>query len=186
MRTFIAIELIRKTKDALARLQEELKTTGADVNWVKPENIHLTLKFLSEVDEQKIPKISETLERICANIPSFAITLSETGVFPNLKFPRIIWINIKEGKKNTRKLINQIEDSFISLKFAKEKREPCAHITIGRVRSGKNKEALTAKLALIKVPPITQKIEAITIFKSALSSKGPTYEKLKQISLAKT
>ncbi len=233
MRTFIAIELNQETKKALSLLQEELKTAGADVNWVKPENIHLTLKFLGEVEEQKIPKINEALEKICTHTPSFAISLYETGVFPNQKFPRVVWIGIKEGKENTHELINQIENSFVSLKFAKEKREASAHITIGRVRSAKNKEALTAKLALLKVPPITQMVktivivqlleavdechcerpqgakqslkiasslsllamtrllpeaellQTITLFKSTLSSKGPTYEKLKQLNLTK-
>jgi len=109
MRTFIAIELPGEIKDHLSCLQEQLKKTGADVNprtnfnlaendntigagvkWVKPDNIHLTLKFLGERDEKKIEKISAILEETAKNRNVFEAELSSFGAFPKVDSPRVI------------------------------------------------------------------------------------------------
>lgn len=178
MRTFIAVELDKEIKKVLSKIQDELKTTQADVKWVEPENIHLTLKFLGEVEENKIPKISQILKALSNQTKPFTIRLCELGTFPSPKYPRVVWIGITEGKTELLKLAELLEDSLVQLKFPKEKRGFSAHFTLGRVRSGKNKDVLCQKLNTIQVPGLRQEIKSITLFKSTLTPKGPLYEKL--------
>jgi len=185
MRTFIAIELSREIKETLSGIQDELKKAGADVKWVKTDNIHLTLKFLGEVREEKIPKIAQSLKESTNLTAPFDIQLDTAGVFPDLKFPRVVWIGIEEGKEKLIGLANQIEDMLVSLKFPKEKRGFSAHITIGRVRSAKNKDALIQKLKQVKPLKLTQQIKSIALFKSTLTPEGPAYEKLAESSFTK-
>lgn len=180
MRTFIAIELDKEIKKALSKIQDELKTTQADVKWVEPENIHLTLKFLGEIEENKIPRISQILKDISSQTKAFMIALSELGAFGGLKYPRVVWIGIREGKTELSKLAGLIEDSLAQLKFPKEKRGFSAHFTLGRFRSGKNKDILCQKLNTTQVPELRQEIRSIILFKSILTSKGPLYEKISE------
>lgn len=180
MRTFIAIELDKEIKKALSKIQDELRTARADVKWVAPENIHLTLKFLGEVEENKIQKISQILKDISSQTKPFTIALSELGAFPGLKYPRVSWIGIAEGKTELSKLAELIEDNLVQLKFPKEKRGFSAHFTLGRFRSGKNKDAFSQKLNTIKVPGLRQEIKSVTLFKSILTPKGPIYEKISE------
>lgn len=180
MRTFIAIELDKEIKKALSKIQDELKTTQADVKWVAPENIHLTLKFLGEIEENKIPKISQILKDISNQTKPFTIALSELGAFPGLKYPRVVWIGIAEGKAELLKLAELIEARLVQLKFPKEKRGFSAHFTLGRFRTGKNKDVLSQKLNTIKVPGLRQEIKSIALFKSTLSPKGPLYDKINE------
>ena len=202
MRVFIAIELGKEIKEALSKIQDELKTVQGDVKWVEPQNIHLTLKFLGEIEENKIPKISQTLKAISCQVRPFMITLSELGAFPSHKYPRVIWIGIAEGKTELSKLVELIEDSLVKLKFPKEKRGFSAHFTLGRVKSArrclpagkagfgfpysqshkseKNRESLCHKLNIIQVPELKQEIKSIVLFKSTLTSKGPFYEKISE------
>lgn len=183
MRTFIAVELDKEIKKTLSKIQDKLKTAQADVKWVEPENIHLTLKFLGEVEENKIPKISQILKDISSQLKPFTIALSELGAFGGLKYPRVVWIGIAEGKTELSKLVELIEARLAQLKFPKEKRGFSAHFTLGRFRSGKNKDILYQKLNTIQVPELKQEIKPIALFKSTLTPKGPVYEKIAENSV---
>lgn len=180
MRTFIAIELDKEIKKALSKIQDELKTTQADVKWVEPENIHLTIKFLGEVEENKIPRISQILKALSSQTKPFTIALSELGAFPGLKYPRVVWIGIAEGKTELSKLAELIENVLVQVKFPKEKRGFSAHFTLGRFRSNKNKYVLCEKLNTIQVPGLRQEIKSVALFKSTLTPKGPLYEKISE------
>ncbi|MFH1678513.1 MAG: RNA 2',3'-cyclic phosphodiesterase, partial [Candidatus Omnitrophota bacterium] len=92
MRTFIAIELPEEIKNILGEIQDKLKQTRADVKWVQPQNIHLTLKFLGEINEDLVKKIASALNEIAQENSSFNLRLYELGAFPKIKYPRVIWI----------------------------------------------------------------------------------------------
>ena len=88
MRTFIAIELEEKIKELLSKIQAELKKSGEDIKWVNPHNVHLTLKFLGEIEEPKIPKIIQLLKEAAATLKPFTIEIKDIGGFPSLRSPR--------------------------------------------------------------------------------------------------
>lgn len=185
MRVFIAIEITKEIQETLSKLQAELKTAPAGVKWINPKNIHLTLKFLGEVEEHKIPKIMQSLKKVSSNFKPFAIELSAIGGFPTLQSPRIIWVGIEKGKEELKVLAGAIEDALIRLEFPKEARSLSAHLTIGRVKYIKDKKAFSQKICLTRFSPLPQEVKSIILFKSTLTPKGPIYEKLSEESFQK-
>lgn len=187
MRAFIAIEFPKEIKDFLSGLQEQLKKSGADVKWVEPENIHLTLKFLGEIDEKKIEKIIQILEDIARNKDSFFIRLSTLGAFPKVNFPRIIWAGIDKGEQETKQIAKILEEKIEKIGIPKENRAFSSHITLGRTRSTLNRQNLVESLNNLVHNFGGENLEflvtKITLFKSTLIPKGPIYEALKEVSL---
>lgn len=184
MRTFIAIELPKSIQDALARLQEQLKQSGADVKWVQPQNIHLTLKFLGERDDKKVEKIRQILEEAAKDKESFPISISSLGAFPKMEFPRVIWVGIDKGDKETKEIAGELEEKIAQIGIPKEERPFSSHITIGRVRSPLKRQNLVQLLNNLadKIGPQTLGFTAtkITLFESTLTPQGPIYEVLKE------
>ncbi len=185
MRTFIAIELPQEIKEELGRLQEKLKAAGADVKWVEPKNIHLTLKFLGEIDEQARNRICSTLEEICRTRKPFVIALSSLGAFPNTISPRVIWAGISQGDSEVKEIAQAVEEHLETIGFPKENREFSSHITIGRTRSGKNRQELTKLLANLTQKNLERQfpVTKIILFKSTLTPHGPIYEILQEFQL---
>jgi 2'-5' RNA ligase len=184
MRTFIAIELPEEIKDALAKLQDKLKDSQADVKWVKPENIHLTLKFTGEIDDEQLTELTKILEKTAGNNSSFQIRLSSVGVFPKINFPRVIWVGMGKGGNETKAIAEDLEERISLIGIPKEKRPFSCHITIGRVRSSLNRDKLVNSLKA--VDSLERKeftVKKITLFKSTLTPKGPAYEILKAVNL---
>ena len=184
MRTFIAIALPQEMRDYLACIQAELKKCQADVKWVQPENIHLTLKFLGERDEKKIERIKEILQETVREKAYFVLHLCNIGAFPKIDFPRVIWVGIDKGDKETKALALELEDKIAKLGIPKEDKPFSSHITIARIRSPANRESLVQELK--RTPTLEGKeflVTKITLYKSTLTPKGPIYEVLKEASL---
>lgn len=180
IRAFIAIEISENLQKEFSKLQEELKKSNADVKWVEPQNMHLTLKFLGETEENKIEKIKEILNKIASETSPFEITFSKLGAFPKFSSPRVIWIGINEGKKDLENLANKIEKSLTHLGFSEEKRLYSAHLTLGRIKSGKNKEKLIKiieeKNSFYSLQKLS--VQKIVLIQSNLTPSGPIYTKL--------
>lgn len=187
MRTFIAIELPKEIKGSLSEVQDKLKTSGADVKWVNPQNIHLTLKFLGEIDDKNLGKITQILEEITQDKNPYPLRLSSIGAFPKINFPRVIWVGIDKGGTETKEIANALEENVAKIGIPKEDRPFSCHITLGRVKSALNREGLVENLnnltnyaeKLNLEFPVTK----IILFKSTLTPKGPIYEALKEASL---
>ncbi|MBU0503102.1 MAG: RNA 2',3'-cyclic phosphodiesterase [Candidatus Omnitrophota bacterium] len=176
MRAFIAIELPKEIKEFLSDIQKRLTPAGADVRWVKPDNIHLTLKFLGEINPEALDQTIQSLEKIAADRKAFYLSLSSVGVFPKIESPKVVWIGINKGSSEIREVAGEIGKDDLS-----------AHITLGRVKSKKNLGRLVDILKVFEVNP--QKtpqeclVNKITIFKSTLLPDGPVYEILKEVNL---
>jgi 2'-5' RNA ligase len=176
MRTFIAIDFSREIKDALGQAGEHLKYSGADVKWVDKDNIHLTIKFLGEVDEKKIEDVKTALDTVASHAKAFEVTVKGLGAFPKMEFPRVIWVGIDKGAKELTVLAGEIGQALAKLGFEKEPRPFSAHLTIGRVRSPKNKEALRSKMSAYKLPELLpDTINSIILYKSTLTPTGSIY-----------
>lgn len=187
MRAFIAIELSKNLKNALAQLQKQLRRAAADVKWVKPDNIHLTLKFLGEIDEKKLDKINLILDKIAKDNSPFQISFSSLGAFPKMSYPRIIWVGIEKGDVETKKIASELEGEVEKIGIAKENRPFSTHITIGRVKSTLNQQILVQELNHLEncfaEKKLQFKAEKIILFKSTLLPGGAAYEPLKAINL---
>lgn len=187
MRTFIAIELPQEIRNSLASLQEQLRSSGADVKWVAPVNIHLTLKFLGEIDEKKLDEVSKIIDDIAKNKTTFAIRITSLGAFPKINYPRVIWVGIDKGDMETKEIANDLEEAIAKIGIPKEDRPFSSHITIGRLRSPQNRERLVKELNKLVDDFGKQNLEfsvtKITFFKSTLTPKGPIYDILKEAHL---
>ena len=179
MRTFIAIDISDEIREVLGRIQEHLKYSGADVKWVDNKNIHLTLKFLGEISEEKCEEIKSLLDEVCKSIKQFEVTIKDIGAFPKIDFPRVVWAGLENGATESRALAERIDDALSKIGFEKESRPFAAHLTLGRVRSPKNKVALKEKMAACQVPSVKPHlITSVTLFQSTLTPKGSIYTKL--------
>lgn len=184
MRVFIAIELSDNIRESLAQIQSHLKYSGADVKWVEKDNIHLTLKFLGEVAEEKCAKIKSVLDDIGKSIKQFEISIKDIGAFPKIDFPRVVWVGLDKGAGESKELAEKIDEALCKSGFERESRPFAAHLTIGRVRSPKNKEALKDKIIDLQLTAYSlQLIQSITIFQSTLTPRGSIYTKLHEARL---
>ena len=183
MRAFIALELSNEIKNELARLQGELKKVGADIKWVKSQNIHLTLKFLGDIDEGKVEQIKKILDQISSQNKTFEISPFKLGAFPNIDNPRVVWAGIDKGCSNAEQIAQSVEDELSKIGFEKESRPFSAHFTLGRVKSGKNKAALKESFSSVEARPESCAINSITLFQSTLTPQGPIYSSLHKAKL---
>lgn len=184
MRTFIAIDISEEIRDALGLIQSHLKYSGADVKWVEPHNIHLTLKFIGEIDEKKADAVKAVLDAVGKNFSAFDITIKDIGVFPKMEFPRVVWVGLDKGAEESKRLAQAIDEGLSKIGFQKEERPFAAHLTVGRVKSPMNKDKLKAKIKDCQPPASSpHKISSVILFRSTLTPSGPIYTKLHEAKL---
>jgi len=183
LRCFIAIDIDKRIKELIVNIQQELSAARCPVKWIKPECIHITLKFLGEVDDQQTTQIQQLLKTLADNFVETTIKTSHLGAFPDPKHPQIIWLGIEENDTLFR-LQQAIEDELFKMKFKKETRRFSPHITLGRVKSPKNMKQLSSSIvAMTDAPVLTQAIDHVKLYKSTLTPHGPIYESLFKTSL---
>jgi 2'-5' RNA ligase len=136
IRTFIAIELSQDLRDSLIRLQDRLKRQVPErsVRWVRPEGIHLTLKFLGDVPAKRVADISQAVETACRGFSRFTIELAGLGCFPNMRRPRVMWVGVREPSGTLVRLQEAVEGALVELGFEPEGRSFSPHLTLGRVQ----------------------------------------------------
>lgn len=183
MRSFIAIELPDEVKSSLSGLQDELKESRADIRWVKPDNIHLTLKFLGNIDGNNIGNIVQQIEGACAKYPFFELEISGIGVFPNIGSPRVLWVGIQHTDAFTG-LHSEIENGLASIGYDREGRRFSPHLTLGRFKSFKGKADLSERIELHKNDRLGSiGVQTISLMKSDLSPDGAQYSRVAEIAL---
>jgi RNA 2',3'-cyclic 3'-phosphodiesterase len=179
LRTFIAVEISAAVRAKAEELIKILHTPRADVKWVEPHNLHLTLQFLGDVPENQIADVCTAVKRSVAEIEPFELEIGGTGAFPNPGKPRTLWIGAKEGSERMADLHDHIALSLADLGFADEERRFQTHLTIGRVKSPKN-VSLLGPLLRQHADFIAGKttVDRATVFSSRLERGGPIYDKL--------
>jgi len=180
-RGFIAIDV--NTTPNILNLLKDITNSNADVKLVEPQNIHITLKFLGDVEKDNIDDIEQIMKDSVKEIEPFTIKLNGTGVFPNQNYIRVIWIGIKDAEI-IETISRSIDERLSQLGFKREKRGFSAHLTIGRVKTAKNKQLLLKAIEDYKDSEFsTQEINSIKLKKSDLTPKGPIYTTLREVKL---
>jgi 2'-5' RNA ligase len=176
IRTFIAVKIPDAIKEKFGEIQRKLKTSGADVRWVKPGNAHITLRFLGDIREEKTDEIQAALSRAAACHRASDVSIEGLGAFPNPKRPRVIWIGIRRGAEFLQSLQASVSKEMRALGFAAEDRPYSPHITLGRMKTPKNLDSLKPLLASeSEFSAGTFRAAEIHFIRSILSSEGPTY-----------
>ncbi|WP_254507599.1 RNA 2',3'-cyclic phosphodiesterase [Anatilimnocola floriformis] len=188
IRSFIAVEIASSVTKRARALIEKLKTPGVDVNWVDPQQMHLTLKFLGNVTDADIPEICRVVSEAAASVEPFEIICRGLGGFPSSADARTLWLGIEQGNEELRELQAAIDNALKKeMGFAKEARGFTPHLTIGRVKGGSDEgmAELAAKLAEhMSYDADLSVVDEAVIFASFLGRSGPTYEALAHCPLA--
>lgn len=189
VRTFIAIELDETIGAAIADLQGQLKAKvpRESVRWVKPEGIHLTLKFLGNVPANRIEEIERTLTRACAGFPAFSFSVGGLGCFPNPRRPRVVWVGVQEQSGTLERLQKAIENGMEKLGFAPEGRKFDAHLTLGRTQRRASSGDVRRLGQLVEETKIGElgrmEVRAVSLIKSDLRPTGAVYTRLAEVRL---
>ncbi len=186
IRSFIAFELPEAVISLLGKVQQELKSLRLKVRWVRPENIHLTLKFLGNINPGDIENIGGAMSDAAGDCAPFTLTVGGIGFFPGIKRPRIIWVGLGGEIQVLLNLQRNLEDRLATVGFPKEKRSFKAHLTIGRIRQAVNPSKIGQAIQEYSDSG-NQKFTAdrVILFKSDLKPSGAEYLQLKQVGLGK-
>jgi 2'-5' RNA ligase len=178
VRTFLAVELSPGVKHRAGELIKKLKPTGADVNWVPPHQMHLTLKFLGEIPRDDIIPLCRIAQEVAAKFPPFDLAFRGTGAFPHTDHPRTLWIGVEEGLAEIRALQRELDLAiYDQLGFPKERRQFTPHLTIGRVYKA-TPEMNDVMEANSEFEGDCSEIEELVVFASFPERDGPRYEAL--------
>ena len=184
IRSFLAIEIPRTILKKIEEVQDDLKSSRADVRWVNPEKIHLTLKFFGNIDESRIDPIVKSIERPTQTISPFSLKVRGVGAFPHLKNPRVIWMGLVDGKEVLVSFQKQLEKELEKIGFEPEERAFHPHLTLGRMKSSKAREELTGRMERHQEEEFGDfQVERIVLFKSDLKPTGPIYTPLRELRL---
>lgn len=174
-RTFIAVDIPFNQK--MTRCSDDLiQTLSSDkINWVLEKRLHLTLKFLGDTDEKLIPGIMEMITSLCRDLSPFSVSIKDIGVFKNLHNPRIIWFGI-EKNNSLQMLHSEIDRKLEKFGFEKEHKSFSPHLTVGRIKELKNKQALKEKIEFYKGELFhSVNMDEVIFYESILRKEGSEY-----------
>jgi 2'-5' RNA ligase len=185
MRFFIAVEISEQVREQVTRRIELLRRSFPDlpVGWEKPEKLHLTLKFLGEVEEGKLPGIIEAIEKVARNVSPFELEVAGANVFPERGAARVLWLDVTRGKEILRKLNQLIEDECCALGFEREEHLYKPHLTIARLREPQRSQELAKLHIESQFPAIACTISEIVVFQSQQTPNGVVYRSFGRIAL---
>jgi 2'-5' RNA ligase len=188
MRAFIALEIPKRIKSTLEDFLVELRARpGAEkVRWVTPRNMHLTLKFLGEIEPDSVSQIEGGLRAAGEGQSPIQLELSQIGCFPSAGKPRVLWIGIGGEIEVLLRLQARVDKALEASGFAGENRAYHPHLTLGRVRRGVSKSDLDQVAALVSIaaPESPAFIaDEVVLFESVLRPEGPVYQAQSRVQL---
>lgn len=184
IRSFLAIEIDEKLCPKMEELQKKLREVQADVKWVSPKNVHLTLKFFGSITQEELEKAAQIIHPIASQRKPFLISISGLGCFPSRNRPRVIWLGINDGAKEVSLLQKEIEKRLLDAGFPAEERPFTPHLTMGRVRSGRGLSQLIHLIGVNEKFEIGMfGVDEIILFKSDLLPSGAVYTRLRTFQL---
>ncbi len=184
MRAFFCIELEDRIQEGLNEITQRLKRDGqARVSWVRPENLHVTLKFLGEVAPERVEELRLAAEVACEGIDRFALELDRAGAFPNLERPRVIWVGSSSPPEEIFQIYRRLERELAPLGFPPERKPYTPHVTLGRVKERNRARAARLGEQLDRIEPFhfVAEVFRLTLMESRLAPSGATYTPVFQV-----
>ena len=180
IRSFLAIDPPEEIRREIGRIQNRLKKmVRGDVRWVRPESIHLTLKFFGDIRPEVIESLSAVTGRAAAEVGPFKLAIGGTGVFPDMNRPRVIWLGMDGEVEGLASFQMGLERALAEIGFPAEARSFRPHLTLGRIRSPKGPSGLAGALEQAKTDAVaTFTATGLCMFKSDLTPRGAVYTRL--------
>jgi 2'-5' RNA ligase len=178
-RTFIALDLADEVADDLVAAQQELATVGAAVRWVERANLHLTLKFLGDVEDAELAEVCRAAEEVAAAAEPCDFAVRGLSAVPPAGHLRMVWAGVTEPTGRLTALQAALEDRAEAMGFKREDRAYRPHLTLGRVRSGRNVAELRRAVAALAEADYGQTYaHRLVVYGSRLTPEGPVYTAL--------
>lgn len=183
-RCFVAIPLQPPASTAVADLVHGLRNDVRGVKWVAPENLHLTVKFLGDLDNRDLPEACRYMREACEDIEPFTIYFQGLGTFPKNRAPRVVWLGIEANTESLQLVHQRLEHSLESLGVRRENRAFRPHLTLGRPTSNFDGEALAHVLAAHGNQLLAEMdVNEVQLMASFLDRGGPTYTVIDDVAL---
>jgi 2'-5' RNA ligase len=183
MRLFVAIEFDEPVRRRLVDVQDRLRRAADGVRWIPGEQLHVTVKFLGEVRDDRLAEVSGALEAAAADVSPFSIRIAECGCFPPRGGVRIVWVGAAQAPEPLLACVQSVEGQMQRIGFPKEHKRFSPHVTIGRVREDRSAGAIRSAVSAQRIEPIEQPVNSMTLMSSVLSPKGPTYSPVSRAAL---
>ncbi len=183
-RCFIATPLHSPAAAVARRIVGQLQNKVSHVKWMRPEEMHITIKFLGELDNRDLVRVSEELRKACSEVEPFSASLNGLGTFPKNKAPRVIWAGVDEGREYFEQLYQQLDRALIELGVPQEGKAYTPHLTLGRVGKGADVELLTKTLQ--QAAPEMQgvfEVDEVILYTSIREKGGFIYEPIDTVEL---
>ena len=183
MRTFVAIELPDEVKRGISQVQEELKRAGGDAAWTRPEGIHLTLKFLGDVPDAKVPDILDALA-VARGAGRLRIEVAGAGAFPNVKAPRVLWLGLAGDIDRLSLLQKTVEEEMVRRGFEPEDRKFAPHLTLARIKYLRPRFSWQQAIeGMGGIHLGSFEVTAVSLMKSELQRTGAVYAEIGSVEL---
>lgn len=139
LRLFIAIALPEPVRDEIIRVQQELQplVTRAPVRWARPDQFHLTLRFLGNFPAERIEELKQAVGAVCRNVPPISLRAEGVGFFPGLRSPRVVWVGINDGDGRLAELQQRIEAAVGPFSLEPGEKNFAGHVTLGRLKNAR-------------------------------------------------
>lgn len=172
MRLFFCVELDEETKRALEELMSRLRPHCGNAKWVARENLHLTVRFLGEVEEGRVGELEALAQTVAGEFSAFALELEKLSAFPSPRRARILWVGPARGGEEFVELMKRVEEEVRKLGFKPETREPAVHVTLARLKIPRDLSGIIGKTT---VEPLRIEVRELTLMRSTLRPEGPIY-----------
>lgn len=188
IRLFLAVNLPGELKNRLGVLQERFKKLNVNVKWVEVQNLHLTIKFLGEVNTSLVSAINKAVQGAASGMEHVALSFQGMGFFPEKKKPRILWVGVDGDVDALRELHRKVQQSLFPLGFPPDSRRFSPHLTIGRLRSLRGSTALVEEIERVNAKKEKfgiVSVKSIDLMQSRLTRSGPIYTVLESFEFCK-
>ena len=188
MRLFVAAEVGERLAGRIGAVIDDLRARvvasapRAKVTWMAADRVHVTVRFIGEVDAARVEPMRAAL-RLPLAVGAFDLRLAGVGAFPKGGSPRVLWVGVADGFESLKHVEQHVSARLASMGVPEESRPYSPHLTVARVREAAGLKTATLLEGLVDVPLGVAHIDAITLFQSRLSPKGPTYLPLERIPL---
>jgi 2'-5' RNA ligase len=181
IRSFVAVELNdERVLQNIIDVQQTILRTGTDLKLVEAQNIHITLRFLGEIRQERVQEIIEQMKDI--RFSAFRVEFKGLGVFPGPHRPSVVWVGIEKGAKELSQIFETLEHKLRALGVESDRRGFTPHLTIARVRSGRNRDELVHVVSELQEKEFGSiNVDSVRLKKSTLTPSGPVYADLHKV-----
>jgi 2'-5' RNA ligase len=184
-RTFIAVDLCEAVRAGAAALQDGLRTAGARLRWVHPNNLHFTLRFLGELPPAQVARAVVATRAAAGSVAPFSLTIGGLGAFPSFERPQVVWVGVTAGADALEALARALDAALAHERFPAEDRPFRPHLTLGRARDDRRWGDVVRALQRYRDVVLgEERVEAVTVMESRLTPEGPVYSVREQVTLS--